>query len=509
MATDRSPRTTGIGLPEGDAEPSREEIQQRINALYNRAESDTGNFNATRVMATASSVIAPAGPSARDNVARQWFDVARSKLGPTVAAVLPPDRMPRPTDSRPAKAPERATDAPQARELAAAPERRTPELTSRSAVAALPAAPETRQATPALPAPAATAQESSPRTAKERNRRKLTTARDLLSRHVAQRATPVAALEAAPAPQSWDTGGLPAVAAEPRPAAQTWDTGSLPVTAPEAQPAAQTWDTGSLPAVPPQAQPAAQTWNTGGLPAVPPQAQPAAQTWDTGSLPTVPPPAPQAWDTGSLPVTTPAAAPIPQPWDTGSVPVAQPAAAPWPTQQPTSAGQPFASVPTAPPVASVVSAPPVASVVSAPPVASVASAPLVASVPSVAGAVESVYQGKAARALDFTRAQIGKPCVWGANGPTSYDCSSLTQAAWRAAGVALPRSAQEQALTGTAIPLTDLQVGDLVFFHGASHVGLYAGNGMMIHAPSPGAYIREESVLYAGESAVLGAVRPA
>ncbi|QIZ01479.2 C40 family peptidase [Streptomyces sp. S1D4-11] len=129
---------------------------------------------------------------------------------------------------------------------------------------------------------------------------------------------------------------------------------------------------------------------------------------------------------------------------------------------------------------------------------------------SPVGAAESAYGGKAAKALAFARTQIGKPCVWGATGPDSYDSASLVQAAWRAAGVALPRTVHGQATAGAAIPLTDIQFGDLIFFHdNVSHVGFYTGNGMMIHAPSPGASIREESIFFAGQKAIHSALRPA
>ncbi|MFE2520955.1 C40 family peptidase, partial [Streptomyces mirabilis] len=125
-------------------------------------------------------------------------------------------------------------------------------------------------------------------------------------------------------------------------------------------------------------------------------------------------------------------------------------------------------------------------------------------------AAESAYGGKAAKALAFAREQIGKPCVWGATGPDSYDSASLVQAAWRAAGVALPRTVHGQATAGAAIPLTDIQFGDLIFFYdNVSHVGFYTGNGMMIHAPSPGASIREESLFFAGQNAIHSALRPA
>jgi len=119
------------------------------------------------------------------------------------------------------------------------------------------------------------------------------------------------------------------------------------------------------------------------------------------------------------------------------------------------------------------------------------------------------YDSKVIQVLAFARSQIGKPCVWGAAGPGSYDNSGLTQAAWKVAGVSLPRTCVGQASTGTAVPLYAMQPGDLVFFHDDfSHVGLCTGNGMMIHAPGPGASIREESMYPTGESIIRGAIRP-
>ncbi|QFZ79106.1 hypothetical protein GFH48_35535 [Streptomyces fagopyri] len=167
------------------------------------------------------------------------------------------------------------------------------------------------------------------------------------------------------------------------------------------------------------------------------------------------------------------------------------------------------------PAPSVGSAPFAPSVVPGPSFAPVS--PVDAAVPTTAGMVMgggdtsgSGYDMKAAKALAFARAQIGRPCVWGAAGPGSYDCAGLTRAAWMVAGVALPRTARDQATATTAIPLTDIRVGDLIFFYGdVSHVGLYIGDSMMIHAPSPGAYIREESIFYAGQAAIHSAARPA
>ncbi|MGX1223989.1 NlpC/P60 family protein [Streptomyces ambofaciens] len=117
---------------------------------------------------------------------------------------------------------------------------------------------------------------------------------------------------------------------------------------------------------------------------------------------------------------------------------------------------------------------------------------------------------KAEKAIAFARAQIGKPYVWGATGPGSYDCSGLTQAAWKAADVTLPRVTYDQVNAGTTVSVSQAQPGDLVFFYDdISHVGLYIGDGMMIHAPKPGAYVREESIFYDGESSIHSVVRPA
>ncbi|MEU4921129.1 NlpC/P60 family protein [Streptomyces parvus] len=119
----------------------------------------------------------------------------------------------------------------------------------------------------------------------------------------------------------------------------------------------------------------------------------------------------------------------------------------------------------------------------------------------------SSYAAKAEKVLAFARAQIGKPYVWGASGPSSYDCSGLTQAAWREAGVTLPRTTWDQVEVGTRVATSDLQPGDLVFFYDdISHVGIYKGDGMMIHAPKPGANVREESIYY---MPIYGSVRPA
>ncbi|MFI8997149.1 NlpC/P60 family protein [Streptomyces sp. NPDC053542] len=123
------------------------------------------------------------------------------------------------------------------------------------------------------------------------------------------------------------------------------------------------------------------------------------------------------------------------------------------------------------------------------------------------GLPDGSYATKAEKAIAFARAQLGKPYVWGATGPTSYDCSGLTQAAWKAAGVSLPRTTWDQVKVGTRVATGDLQPGDLVFFYDdISHVGMYIGDGKMIHAPKPGANVRVESIYY---MPIYGSVRPA
>ncbi|MET7521699.1 NlpC/P60 family protein [Streptomyces sp. 900116325] len=108
-----------------------------------------------------------------------------------------------------------------------------------------------------------------------------------------------------------------------------------------------------------------------------------------------------------------------------------------------------------------------------------------------AGAAQAAPNARAAEAVAFAYGALGRPYVWGATGPTSFDCSGLTQAAWRSAGVSLPRTTYTQIDAGERISRSELAPGDLVFFYsGVSHVGLYIGDGLMIHAPHPGAPVR-------------------
>lgn len=114
--------------------------------------------------------------------------------------------------------------------------------------------------------------------------------------------------------------------------------------------------------------------------------------------------------------------------------------------------------------------------------------------------------GRGAEALAWAKTQLGKPYRFAAAGPGAYDCSGLTMKAWAQAGISLPHSSRQQTKAGKPVSKEDLQPGDLVFFYsGPSHVGLYAGNGMLLHAPRPG-----KSVEYVKVSSMpfFGAVRP-
>lgn len=114
--------------------------------------------------------------------------------------------------------------------------------------------------------------------------------------------------------------------------------------------------------------------------------------------------------------------------------------------------------------------------------------------------------GKGARALAYARAQLGKPYRYAAAGPSAYDCSGLTMAAWRSVGVSIPRTSRTQFSAGSNVSRSDLQPGDLVFFYSPiSHVSLYAGNGMIIDAPRPGKVVRYSKVSY---MPFAGAKRP-
>ncbi|MFB7290427.1 NlpC/P60 family protein [Actinacidiphila glaucinigra] len=103
--------------------------------------------------------------------------------------------------------------------------------------------------------------------------------------------------------------------------------------------------------------------------------------------------------------------------------------------------------------------------------------------------------GRAAAALAAAQTRLGMPYVYTHTGPTSFDCSGLTMWAYAQADVSLPRTSQAQANAGTRLSMSQLMPGDLVIFYGDQHhVGLYAGNGMVLHAPRTGTVVRYESI---------------
>ncbi|MEU8822765.1 NlpC/P60 family protein [Streptomyces sp. NPDC048636] len=114
--------------------------------------------------------------------------------------------------------------------------------------------------------------------------------------------------------------------------------------------------------------------------------------------------------------------------------------------------------------------------------------------------------GAGQRALSYAMDQLGKPYVWGAEGPNSFDCSGLTSQAWAHAGRTIPRTSQEQWRRLPRISLQQLRPGDLVIYNkGASHVAIYAGNGQVVQAPRPGQVVKLSPL---ATNPVQGAVRP-
>ncbi|MEU3852300.1 NlpC/P60 family protein [Streptomyces sp. NPDC029554] len=440
MASERTSR------PElADMEPpSPDEVRRYVDSLYDRAESDTGTFNATRAAAIPRQRGTARGRSQEDaepalgTMARQWFDAARAKLGPTVPVSQPdrrpparPDRAPQP--ARPAR-PVEARPEPLALEAPKAPTGVLPELPAEAAPApttgSLPQLPEQRLSSAVLGE----------------------TRRD---------------------EGEWSVGPLPGPSRDDAAAWPVYE--PAPASAPE---------TGALPAAFPGGQSA-------GVLATAPDLAPAAYLADfpvNGAA--------LYADTPATGATSPYATALPEA-PSAYLTTGSPADVLTATY---GAGLPDVS-------AAVLDAP-APTVLTAPAVGPVPAAP---TVPAGSWpAPEPGHRTQAERVLAFARAQIGRPCVWGAVGPGSYDAPGLAQAAWKAAGVTLPRSVEAQWGAGTQVPLAEVRAGDLVFFHDdLGHVGIWSGDGMMIHAPGPGALIREESVFFAGQSAIRGAVHPA
>ncbi len=127
-----------------------------------------------------------------------------------------------------------------------------------------------------------------------------------------------------------------------------------------------------------------------------------------------------------------------------------------------------------------------------------------------AGAAGAGGTAAADVAVAWAMARVGTPYRWGGEGPDGFDCSGLVQAAYAAAGVALPRVAQAQYEAGPQVGMGPVLPGDLVFFGsspvGIDHVGIALGDGDMVDAPHTGAVVRVEPVWSSG---FVGATRPA
>jgi peptidoglycan DL-endopeptidase CwlO len=125
---------------------------------------------------------------------------------------------------------------------------------------------------------------------------------------------------------------------------------------------------------------------------------------------------------------------------------------------------------------------------------------------AAAPAASAPASGRAAAAVRYAMAQVGKSYVYGAAGPSAFDCSGLTMMAWAQAGVGLPHSSGAQMGSGTPVSQSELQPGDLVFYYSpVSHVGMYIGNGQIVNALNPGAGVGISGV---NDMPYSGAVRP-
>jgi cell wall-associated NlpC family hydrolase len=120
------------------------------------------------------------------------------------------------------------------------------------------------------------------------------------------------------------------------------------------------------------------------------------------------------------------------------------------------------------------------------------------------------WKARASRAVRFAYSQRGRPYVWGGTGRGGFDCSGLVQQSWRHAGVRLARTASSQFHTiHTHISSHRLRPGDLVFFHGLGHVGMYVGHGRFIHSPHTGDHVRVTRFDRYYRRTFVGATRPA
>jgi peptidoglycan DL-endopeptidase CwlO len=135
--------------------------------------------------------------------------------------------------------------------------------------------------------------------------------------------------------------------------------------------------------------------------------------------------------------------------------------------------------------------------------------------PTGCGRTAVLPQGAAGAAIEFALAEVGKPYVWGATGPNTYDCSGLMLRAFQAAGINLPRVSRQQFYAGGHVPISQAQPGDLLFYatdpsdpSTIHHVVLYMGNDQMVEAPYTGERVRVRAVPWDYEELVPLATRP-
>lgn len=129
--------------------------------------------------------------------------------------------------------------------------------------------------------------------------------------------------------------------------------------------------------------------------------------------------------------------------------------------------------------------------------------------PKAAPTLKTTNQYKADKAVSFAKAQVGDSYKYGGNGPSAWDCSGLTKAAWQAAGVSIPRTSGAQWKSLPKVSLNSLKPGDLiVFYSGASHIGIYIGNGKFVHAANSSRPVSVDSFSGYYRRNAIGAVRP-
>ena len=116
--------------------------------------------------------------------------------------------------------------------------------------------------------------------------------------------------------------------------------------------------------------------------------------------------------------------------------------------------------------------------------------PAFAATTAPAAVAQPAATAAAQAAVNTAMAQLGKPYAYGAAGPGSFDCSGLVQYSYRAAGIALPRTTGALAGAGTPVSINAMKPGDLVFFYGGTHVGIYIGNSSVVHAPTAGDVVK-------------------